>query len=352
MKTNKVTLKIVNILLSMVMILSMGAGVFADEEVLPLETTMNSFERQGVIERFTREFEGDTDKINTFLAMLAEKEAEYAELDDIAFYKEVIKKFAELKFGNTGSGVPIKDRLPDSLEHPDSVGISTLTPNESPKDGVSILSSPQADTIAITSTVFSGFSGTNQIFSIQPGFMRVKLDIVNGYNTQMPIIAKVKLQNRLTRDTREVAVVERDVAAMTGATVVVGFNAPLDYPDYNIKIELWDDSGNWIIDEETFPDPPLPTVETWNYFYYFWEGFYLGPFTIYSDGDFEILRVSANPDIEGTIWGGVPEVGTYPSGTTFHLSSTNFLEVGTLLLEIRGVNTYSVPEEAEKYRYQ
>ena len=294
-----------------------------DGQSSPSESSTYSFDRQTVIDRLVTEFEGDTEKIGAFLGALAEKEQEYAMLDDIAYYRELYKIAREIKFAGMELAAPVRAARSSGIRNSEKTGSGPLRAGSS--------SELRVDNFKLLS---GDFMNPTIVYTLKPNtFTRVRFDVVNDALSAQPIMAIVKLQHITTNAMLDVAIVEKTVAAESAETISAGFNLPNDAENYRIKVELWDDNMNLLVSEITLPESLSVVPETRTYMIYassadWWN---IGIFS--EDGYFTVSHVT--PGISNLNLGGMN--GTHPSGTVFAFPYYSSI-YDYLIYEITGVN--------------
>jgi len=206
----------------------------AEDFETEMRLEMDSIRLQHIIDMNTMMFADDTEKIAAFLEAVAQREAEFAVLDDMELHMEVSELARDVMFAGLEPAVPISvvNRYGEELmqdSRSGNMGISAL--NAAPFS---------AGTVRVRNVRgLLGVSGDEQITELQPNaFNRVRFDVVNGFSNARAVKAIVKLQNIETNAMRDVAIVEKTIAANSRDTITAGFNIPADAENYEIVIEL------------------------------------------------------------------------------------------------------------------
>lgn len=254
--------KLLSLVITMVMVVSMGIHVFSEEigtefssEVAKSRVIMDDAVYKHLVDQYSERFFYSEELKQLFLDRVAQMEEDSIVIDDHVLrdiYRDIIQEDRASRMAN--------NKLASAK------GTSEISSKEQPL----IMSRSTSTNLFIDNPVFmSGFEGNTMVENMMPGFMSSRFTVRNDNIEAKSIMAIVKLQSKDTNALRDVAIVDKVIAADTSETITAGFNVPNDAENYEIKITLWDNNMNLQTDIITFPEPhAIMTVA--NGTSYFW----------------------------------------------------------------------------------
>jgi hypothetical protein len=198
-------------------------------------------EHQLMVESYISRFSGDFAKEQEFLGLVAWEMETGSQVGDLLLNE----LFRQVMYAGIQPSTPVGSASAGAL------GMAAPSSRPAPMGMSAASYSVQADASIVNPKFLSGFSGTNEIYDMQPGFIRSRFIVANNSYTAKPITAIVKLMDLSNNVMADVAVVEKTLAPYASETITAGFNVP--GTGHEIVIELWDDSMN-LYEKTVFPN--------------------------------------------------------------------------------------------------